>query len=153
MHRLDKDTSGLIILAKNDHAHQWLQNQFKQRRVEKVYLALVDGQPPTPTGRIEAPIERDPAHRKRMAVVPPGKGREAITEYFTKEGFLRHTLLKVHPITGRTHQIRVHMAFLGAQLLGIRFMDTRNLLFQLNGIFCMQLSLQFACLVSKRNHL
>ncbi|MEJ5200840.1 MAG: RluA family pseudouridine synthase [Anaerolineales bacterium] len=118
VHRLDKDTSGLIILAKNDRAHQWLQNQFRQRRVNKIYLALVDGKPPTPTGRIEAPIARDPAHRKRMAVAPLGKGREAVTEYFTQENFPHHTLLKVHPLTGRTHQIRVHLSFLGCPIVG-----------------------------------
>lgn len=126
VHRLDKDTSGLILFAKNDRAHRWLQAQFQNRRVEKVYLALVDGAPPTPSGRIEAPIGRDTTHRQRMCVVPPGKGREAITVYHTRQTFPAHTLLEVHPLTGRTHQIRVHMAFLGCPVAGDRVYGRRK---------------------------
>lgn len=118
VHRLDKDTSGLILIAKNERAHRYLQDQFRLREVKKVYLALVDGKPPTPNGRIEAPIARDPAHRKQMAVVPPGKGRDAVTEYFTRETFAQHTLVEAHPLTGRTHQIRLHMAFVGCPIVG-----------------------------------
>lgn len=118
VHRLDKETSGLILMAKNDHSHQWLQNQFRSRKVKKVYLALVDGKPPTPTGRVEAPIGRDLAHRKQMAIVPLEKGREAVTEYYTLESFSNHTLIEAHPLTGRTHQIRLHLAFIGCPIVG-----------------------------------
>jgi len=120
VHRLDKDTSGIILLAKNDPTHRWLQNQFSGRQVEKIYFALVDGRPPTPSGRVEAPIGRDPHNRKLMAVVSPLKGRDAISEYRTLENFRNHTLLEIHPITGRTHQIRLHMKFLGCPITGDR---------------------------------
>lgn len=118
VHRLDKDTSGIILIAKNDKALTELQDQFRDRKVSKIYLALVDGKPPTPTGRVEAAIARDPSHRKKMAVVSPEKGRHAESEYRTIEAFRQHTLLEVHPITGRTHQIRLHMAFLKCPIVG-----------------------------------
>lgn len=126
VHRLDKDTSGLILLAKNDATHRWLQEQFRLRKVEKTYLALVDGRPPTPAGRIEAPIGRDPLARKKMAITSPGKGRPAISEYHTLERFPAHTLLEVHPLTGRTHQIRLHMAFIGCPVVGDRIYGRRT---------------------------
>jgi len=118
VHRLDKQTSGLILLAKNERAHRWLQDQFRLRKVDKVYLALVDGKPPTPSGRVEAPIGRDLKNRKRMAIVPASKGREAISEYKTLENFRNHSLLEFHPLTGRTHQIRLHCAFLKCPIVG-----------------------------------
>ncbi len=126
VHRLDKDTSGLIVLAKNDRAHRWLQDQFRLRSVEKTYLALVDGKPPTPSGRVEAAIGRDPSHRKRMAIVNAAKGRESSSEYKTVESFPEQTLLEFHPLTGRTHQIRLHCSFLGCPIVGDEVYGRRN---------------------------
>ncbi len=118
VHRLDKGTSGVILMAKNDRSLQWLQEQFRSRNTEKTYLALVDGHPPTPNGRIEAAVGRDPSHRKKMAVRSAGRGREAISEYKTLETFDDHTLLEFHPLTGRTHQVRLHCAFIGCPVVG-----------------------------------
>jgi len=126
VHRLDKETSGLILLAKNERAHRWLQDQFRLRKVEKTYLALVDGKPPTPSGRVEAYIGRDPSHRKRMAIVSESRGRESISEYKTVENFKGHTLLEFHPLTGRTHQIRLHCAFLGCPIVGDKIYGKRH---------------------------
>jgi len=125
VHRLDKDTSGLLLVAKNDAAHQHLQNQFKQRQVHKTYLALVEGTPPAARGVVEAPIGRDPKRRKRMAVLRQG-GREARTEYRVLEYFDQHTLLEAEPITGRTHQIRVHLASIGHPIAGDRVYGFRK---------------------------
>lgn len=135
VHRLDKETSGLIVMAKNDAAHRWLQDQFRLRKVEKVYLALVDGAPPTPTGRVEAAIGRDPSHRKKMAVLPPGRGRESISEYKTLESFKSHTLLEFHPLTGRTHQIRLHCAFLECPIVGDKVYGRKSQSVQLDRHF------------------
>lgn len=135
VHRLDKETSGLILLAKNDHAHRWLGDQFRLRKVEKTYLTLVDGAPPTPSGRVEAPIGRDPSHRKKMAIMPAGKGREAISEYIMLESFERHTLLEFHPLTGRTHQIRLHCMFLECPIVGDKIYGHRKLSIELDRHF------------------
>ena len=126
VHRLDKDTSGLILLAKNDHAHHWLQEQFRMREVQKNYLALVDGHPPTPTGRIDAAIGRSSKNRSQMAVVPSDQGRQAVTEYKLVEKFSHHSLIEAHPLTGRTHQIRLHLAFIGCPVVGDRLYGRRK---------------------------
>ncbi len=118
VHRLDKDTSGVILVAKNDRSHRFLQTQFKDRTVHKSYIALAIGQIEPERGRIDAAIGRHPKHRKRMAVVPANKGRAAITDYGIISFYGNYTLVEVHPETGRTHQIRVHFASLGHPLVG-----------------------------------
>lgn len=135
VHRLDKETSGLIVLAKNERAHRWLQDQFRLRTVEKTYLALVDGKPPTPVGRIEADIGRDPKSRKKMTTLPAGKGREAVSEYKTLETFSKHSLLEFHPHTGRTHQIRLHCAFIHCPIVGDEIYGRKKTTLKLNRHF------------------
>jgi 23S rRNA pseudouridine1911/1915/1917 synthase len=116
VHRLDKDTSGLMLIAKDEATHTALQRQFKRRQVAKTYLALVEGHVQPREGIIEAPVGRDKQQRKRMAVVR--HGREARTTYRAVEYFADHTLLEVRPHTGRTHQVRVHLAWLGYPVVG-----------------------------------
>ena len=116
VHRLDKDTSGLLLIAKSDAAQASLMAQFGERSIDKEYLALVRGEPPAPRGRIEAPVGRDPRNRQRMAVV--SGGREAVTEYEIIGSGGGYTLLALHPRTGRTHQIRAHLAYLRLPIAG-----------------------------------
>jgi 23S rRNA pseudouridine1911/1915/1917 synthase len=118
IHRLDKETSGCLVVAKTDAAHRALAAQFASRNVVKIYLALVAGSPRLPTGIINAPIARDPVHRKKMKVAAIGRGREAITEYRVIASAGGVSLVECRPRTGRTHQIRVHLKHLGCPVLG-----------------------------------
>jgi 23S rRNA pseudouridine1911/1915/1917 synthase len=116
VHRLDKETSGLIVVAKTDEAQATLMRQFGERTIDKEYLALVRGEPAAPRGRVEAPIGRDPRDRQRMAVV--AGGRASATEYESIGTGGGYTLLSLRPRTGRTHQIRAHLSFLDLPIAG-----------------------------------
>jgi 23S rRNA pseudouridine1911/1915/1917 synthase len=117
VHRLDKDTSGLILVARSEQAHQLLQQALRKREIRREYLALVEGVPPARTGTIEAPIGRDPRVRTRMAVGGAGE-REARTHFSLERRLGRYALLRLSLDTGRTHQIRVHMQAIGHPVCG-----------------------------------
>ena len=118
VHRLDKDTSGLMVVAKDDVTHAHLARQFFERTIDRRYLALVWGVPEPSAGRIEEALGRDPRDRKRMAVVPPERGKHAVTHYETVEELAHTALLRFRLETGRTHQIRVHAEHIGHPVLG-----------------------------------
>jgi 23S rRNA pseudouridine1911/1915/1917 synthase len=125
VHRLDKNTSGILVVAKNDAAHMSLSRQFKSRRVKKDYLALVYGNMKSPAGSIKLPIGRHPVDRKRMSTVSP-RGRTAETEWKIIEQFQGIALLEVHLKTGRTHQVRVHCAAMHHAIVGDRVYGPRK---------------------------
>ncbi len=118
VHRLDKDTSGLIVVAKNDKAHESLSSQFKDRTVSKIYLALVLGKLEHGNGKIIAPIARDRHDRKKMAVTAEGHGKEAVSKYEVVKQYDDFALLKIKILSGRTHQIRVHLSAIGHPVAG-----------------------------------
>ncbi|HEX2517251.1 MAG TPA: RluA family pseudouridine synthase [Chloroflexota bacterium] len=145
VHRLDRDTSGLMVVAKHDQAQRLLARQLRQREMDKRYLALVDGAPVPPrsgslagarstragaplieSGTVEAPLGRHPQRSRPMAIVPEGEGgRPSLTHFAVLRRYARHTLLECRPVTGRTHQIRVHLAAIGAPVVGDRVYGRR----------------------------
>ncbi len=131
VHRLDKDTSGLLVIAKNDKAHLWLADQIKGRFVKREYQALVHGNLLQDKGTVDAPIARHPSDRKRMTVI--AGGRKAVTHYTVLERFGEYCLLHLQLETGRTHQIRVHMAHINHPVVGDPVYGPKRAHFGLNG--------------------
>ena len=131
VHRIDKDTSGILVIAKNDNSHNELAKQFKDHSITRTYYALVEGKLKSDTGSIDAPIGRHPVDRIKMAVVKDGK--RAVTHYEVIEKFNHYTLVKCNLETGRTHQIRVHMAHIGHPLVGDEIYGFKKQKFKLQG--------------------
>lgn len=130
VHRLDKETSGIIITAKNRDAEEYLQKQFKDKSLQKEYICIVTGKPPAKTGDIRTQIIRDPKNRQRFkAVINTDEGKFARTLYHTIATYGRYSLVRVRLKTGRTHQIRVHMKYLGCPILGDSIYNKEDSLF------------------------
>lgn len=132
VHRIDKDTSGVLVIAKNDNAHRMLAEQIKEHSVKRVYIAIVEGIIKDDCGKIDLPIGRHPVDRKKMAVVSKN-GRNAITNYKVLERFKSNTLIEARLETGRTHQIRVHMSYIGHPLVGDPVYGYKKQHFKLKG--------------------
>ena len=118
VHRIDKDTSGLLVVAKSDAAHEGLARQFADHSLERAYLAITAGQPMPPSGTVRGAIGRSSTNRKKMALVEEGRGKHAVTHYATLERLDGAALVECRLETGRTHQVRVHLASIGHALLG-----------------------------------
>ncbi|MDO6354371.1 RluA family pseudouridine synthase [Caloramator sp. CAR-1] len=131
VHRIDKDTSGVLVVAKNDYAHQHLAEQIKEHTVKRVYIALTEGVIKQDQGTIDKPIGRHPIHRKKMAVIENGK--RAVTHFKVLERYKENTLVEARLETGRTHQIRVHMAYIGYPLVGDPVYGFKKQKFNLKG--------------------
>lgn len=133
VHRLDKDTSGLIVIAKNDQAHRNLARQIADKSMTRVYWAIVDNNIKEDQGTIDAPIKRHPIHRKKMAVLSGPGSRNAITHFRVLDRFGEYTLVEARLETGRTHQIRVHMSFIQHPIVGDQVYGARKQKFDLKG--------------------
>lgn len=118
VHRIDKDTSGLLVVAKTDRAHEGLAAQFADHSISRAYLAVAAGRPVPTAGTVTGAIARSPVNRKKMALVEPGRGKHAVTHYRTLEPLRGATVVECRLETGRTHQVRVHMSSIGHALLG-----------------------------------
>ena len=133
VHRIDKDTSGLLVVAKNDMAHLSLSKQIQEKTCHREYLALLEGVLKEDSGKVITDIGRDPKDRLKMAVLPAGRGRLAETDWEAAERFARNTLVKFTLHTGRTHQIRVHAKYLGHPVVGDPVYGYKKQRFELNG--------------------
>lgn len=149
VHRIDKDTSGVLMVAKNDHAHEQLAAQLQDRKAQREYVALVHGVIPHEKGTIDAPIARDPKNRKKYSVVDGGK--PSVTHFEVLEKFDHYTLIKLQLETGRTHQIRVHMDYIGFPIAGDPVYGPRKTL-KGSGQFLHARSLGFTHPTTKENH-
>ncbi|MFD1766365.1 RluA family pseudouridine synthase [Sphingorhabdus buctiana] len=130
VHRIDRDTSGLLVVAKTDKAHEGLARLFAAHDIERRYLAVVAGHPTPPAGTIRTQIGRSTTNRKKMAVLPEGRGKHAVTHYRTIEQFKDAALVECRLETGRTHQVRVHMAHIGNPLIGDSTYNNRRKAFK-----------------------
>lgn len=133
VHRIDKDTSGLLVIAKNDRAHLSLSKQIENKTCKRTYLALLEGNLKSDSGTVTTYIGRSPQDRVKMAVVAPDKGKLAITDYCVEKRYNGYTLCRFDLKTGRTHQIRVHTKYLGHPIVGDKVYGIKKQKFKLNG--------------------